>query len=100
MEPLSPRDRTLVETMATAIVNKLVHGTLVTLKTEATSSSGAAFVEAARRFFNLDEEAVTLAAVSDDVQDAERQAGPESPSATSPAEGEQTAPERRRVGST
>jgi glutamyl-tRNA reductase len=40
--------------LASSIVNKLIHGTMVTLKSEVNSSSGAAFVEAARRFFNLE----------------------------------------------
>jgi glutamyl-tRNA reductase len=52
---LSPQDRELVEGMASSIVNKLIHRTLVTLKTEVNSSSGPAFVEAARRFFHLDQ---------------------------------------------
>ena len=52
---LSPQERALVEGMASSIVNKLIHNTMVTLKTEVTSSDGAAFVEAARRFFNLSE---------------------------------------------
>jgi glutamyl-tRNA reductase len=52
---LSPGDRELVEGMASSIVNKLIHSTMVTLKSEVNSSSGAAFVEAARRFFNLEE---------------------------------------------
>lgn len=51
---LSPADRELVEGMASSIVNKLIHSTMVTLKSEVATSSGAAFVEAARRFFNLD----------------------------------------------
>lgn len=51
---LSPQDRETVESLASAIVNKLVHGAMVTLKSEATSSSGALFVEAARRFFSLE----------------------------------------------
>ena len=51
---LSPQDRELVEGMASSIVNKLIHRTMVTLKTEVNSSSGPAFVEAARRFFHLD----------------------------------------------
>jgi glutamyl-tRNA reductase len=50
---LSADDRAAVETMASAIINKLVHGTMVTLKAEATSAGGAAYVDAARRFFNL-----------------------------------------------
>ena len=52
---LSPQDRELVEGMASSIVNKLIHRTMVTLKTEVNSSSGPAFVEAARRFFHLDQ---------------------------------------------
>src|SRR5215813_9575630 len=50
---LPPQERALVETMASTIVNKLIHNTMVTLKSEVTSADGAAFVEAARRFFNL-----------------------------------------------
>ncbi len=52
---LSPQDREAVEGMASAIVNKLIHSTMVTLKSEISSASGAAYVEAARRFFNLDQ---------------------------------------------
>jgi glutamyl-tRNA reductase len=51
---LSTEDRAAVESMASAIINKVVHGTMVTLKTEATSAGGAAYVDAARRFFNLE----------------------------------------------
>ncbi len=50
---LSEQERELIEGMAAAIVNKLIHNTMVTLKSEVQSSDGAAFVEAARRFFNL-----------------------------------------------
>lgn len=52
---LSQQDRELVEGMASSIVNKLIHRTMVTLKTEINSSNGPAFVEAARRFFHLDQ---------------------------------------------
>jgi glutamyl-tRNA reductase len=52
---LPPQERALVEAMASSIVNKLIHNTMVTLKSEVTSAEGAAFVEAARRFFNLSE---------------------------------------------
>lgn len=52
---LAPQERALVETMASAIVNKLIHNTMITLKSEVASADGAAFVEAARRFFNLGE---------------------------------------------
>ncbi|NJN36303.1 MAG: glutamyl-tRNA reductase [Nitrospiraceae bacterium] len=51
---LSSQDRELVEGLASSIVNKLIHRTMITLKTEVNSSSGPAFVEAARRFFHLD----------------------------------------------
>ncbi|HSE57299.1 MAG TPA: glutamyl-tRNA reductase [Nitrospiraceae bacterium] len=57
LNQLSPQDQEMVESLASAIVNKLLHGTMVTLKAEADSSSGALFVEAARRFFNLEEAA-------------------------------------------
>jgi glutamyl-tRNA reductase len=50
---LGPQERAMVEAMASSIVNKLIHNTMVTLKSEVASADGAAFVEAARRFFNL-----------------------------------------------
>src|SRR4029077_1196673 len=50
---LSATERELIEAMASSIANKLIHNTMVTLKAEVNSSEGAAFVEAARRFFNL-----------------------------------------------
>ena len=52
---LSEHDRALVEGMASSLVNKMIHSTMVTLKSEVNSSEGIAFVEAARRFFNLDQ---------------------------------------------
>jgi glutamyl-tRNA reductase len=52
---LSIQERELVESMASSIVNKLIHSTMVTLKAEVNSADGVAFVEAARRFFNLGE---------------------------------------------
>jgi glutamyl-tRNA reductase len=56
---LSAPERELVEAMASSIVNKLIHNTMVTLKAEVNSSEGAAFVEAARRFFSLSDPAVS-----------------------------------------
>ena len=56
---LSAPERELVEAMASSIVNKLIHNTMVTLKAEVNSSEGAAFVEAARRFFGLGDPAVS-----------------------------------------
>ncbi len=61
---LGPQERAQVEAMASSIVNKLIHNTMVTLKTEVTSAEGAAFVEAARRFFNLSD-TVSLSASED-----------------------------------
>lgn len=55
LNQLSPQDQEMVESLTSAIVNKLLHGTMITLKAEADSSSGTLFVEAARRFFNLEE---------------------------------------------
>ena len=55
---LSSTERELVEAMASSIVNKLIHNTMVTLKAEVNSSEGAAFVEAARRFFGLGDSSV------------------------------------------
>ncbi len=52
---LSLQDKELVESMASSIVNKLIHRTMVTLKAEVNSSNGPTFVEAARRFFHLDQ---------------------------------------------
>jgi glutamyl-tRNA reductase len=68
---LSPDERSAVEGLASAIVNKLLHGSLVTLKTEADSAGGALFVEAARRFFNLDD-----APAADRVTEPDRSVGP------------------------
>jgi glutamyl-tRNA reductase len=52
---LSDKDRMAIEGLASGIVNKLLHGPLVTLKAEAQSQNGFAFIEAARRFFELQE---------------------------------------------
>ncbi|MGH7229384.1 MAG: hypothetical protein ACREIH_09260, partial [Nitrospiraceae bacterium] len=67
---LSPEERGVVEGLASAIVNKLLHGPLVTLKAEAHSAGGTMFVEAARRFFNLD--GVTASAPLDEAGPADR----------------------------
>ncbi len=56
---LSEKDRGAIEGLASAIVNKLLHGPLVTLKAEAQSQNGFAFIEAARRFFELRERELT-----------------------------------------
>jgi len=67
---LSPEERGVVEGLASAIVNKLLHGPLVTLKAEAHSAGGTMFVEAARRFFNLD--GVTASTPLDEAEPADR----------------------------
>lgn len=51
--PLTERERRAIESLAAGIVNKLLHGSLVTLKAEAQSHNGLMFIEAARRFFDL-----------------------------------------------
>ncbi len=56
---LSTPERELVEAMASSIVNKLIHNTMMTLKAEVNSSEGTAFIEAARRFFNLGDHAAS-----------------------------------------
>lgn len=53
---LTQAERELVEGLASSIINKLIHGTMITLKAEANSANGTAFVEAARRFFDLEED--------------------------------------------
>jgi glutamyl-tRNA reductase len=53
LRPLGEHERQVIDSLASTIVNKLLHGSLVTLKEEADSGSHAMFVEAARRFFSL-----------------------------------------------
>ena len=72
---LSLQERGLVEGLASAIVNKLLHGPLVTLKEEAHSAGGTMFVEAARRFFNLDD--LTASAPLDEAERTDRLDHPE-----------------------
>ena len=52
---LSPQERGVIESLASGIVNKLLHGTLTTLKAEADSHVGTLFTEAARRFHSLED---------------------------------------------
>jgi glutamyl-tRNA reductase len=53
---LSPRQRELVEELAAAITNKLLHSPLITLKAEADSPNGSFFAEAVQRLFDLEKE--------------------------------------------
>lgn len=52
---LSAQERMIVEGLASSMVNKLLHGVLVRLKSEAHADSRALFIEAARQFFSLEE---------------------------------------------
>ena len=54
LNALSDQDREAVEGLATSIVNKLIHGSLVTLKSTAQSSNGPIYIDAARRFYDLE----------------------------------------------
>ena len=71
---LSAQERGLVESLASGIVNKMLHGTLTTLKTEADSHVGTLFIEAARRFHQL-EDTQTPAPFSEASGDDESQKG-------------------------
>jgi len=59
--PLSPRQRELVEELATGITNKLLHSPLIALKAEADSSNGALFAETTQRLFDLEKELERIA---------------------------------------
>ena len=68
LRSLSPQERAAVESLASGVVNKLLHGPLVALKAEADTSVGCLYVEAARRFFGLDESALTGDSRSDAIE--------------------------------
>lgn len=54
LNKLSDQDRETIEGLVSGIVNKLIHGSLVTLKSTAQSSHGSIYIDAARRFYDLD----------------------------------------------
>ncbi len=56
LRELSPRQRELVEELAAAITNKLLHSPLIALKAEADSPNGSLFAETAQRLFDLEKE--------------------------------------------
>ena len=56
LSQLGPAEWEYVETLATGIVNKLLHSPLVVLKAEANSSNGNLYTETARRLFNLEKD--------------------------------------------
>lgn len=101
MAHLSAEDRQAVESMASAIINKMVHGTMVTLKAEASGSGGAAFVEAARRFFNLEDSGQPSDTPKGDCHESQTYIESDLPGSTpespSPA-GAPVSKERRHVG--
>jgi glutamyl-tRNA reductase len=59
--PLSPRQRELVQELATAITNKFLHSPLIALKAEADSLNGALFAETTQRLFDLEKELESIA---------------------------------------
>ncbi len=99
---LSEEDRRAVESMASAIINKMVHGTMVTLKAEASGSGGAAFVEAARRFFSLEDNGSASDASRSECCDSpsylEADLPPSPPEPRSPAASRKGTKEPGRVG--
>ncbi len=58
---LSPMQRDLVEELASAITNKLLHSPLIALKAEADAPNGALFAETTQRLFDLEKELHRLA---------------------------------------
>ena len=54
LSALSDQDRETVEGLVSSVVNKLIHGSLVTLKSIAQSSNGPIYIDAARRFYDLE----------------------------------------------
>ncbi len=52
---LTSQQQEAVQGLAAAIVNKLLHGPLVVLKSEAQTSNGLVYIEAVRRFYDLED---------------------------------------------
>jgi glutamyl-tRNA reductase len=95
---LSDDDRQAVESMASAIINKIVHGTMVTLKAEASGSGGAAFVEAARRFFNLEDDGPASDISKPECREFESNLSASDPESRAPAGFRKGLKERGHVG--
>ncbi|MYF24096.1 MAG: hypothetical protein F4224_02240 [Nitrospira sp. SB0678_bin_10] len=67
---LTPEQQEAVEGLASGIVNKLLHGPLVALKSAAQSSNGFVYIEAARLFYDLGQSLLEQQAVNvEDVRD-------------------------------
>jgi glutamyl-tRNA reductase len=92
---LPHEDRELVEGLAASIVNKLIHSTMITLKSEANSSSGVAFIEAARRFFNLDVSSTSGPGVGDTPDRSQCHAHSDNRSGQKETASETVSPKRR-----
>lgn len=56
LNQLKSEERELIEAITSGIVNKLLHAPQVVLKSEANSSNGSLYIEAATRLFRLDQE--------------------------------------------
>jgi len=67
---LSPRQRALVEELAAAITNKLLHSPLIALKAEADSPNGSLFAETTQRLFDLEKELQRMATESSSGQES------------------------------
>ncbi|OGW49323.1 MAG: glutamyl-tRNA reductase [Nitrospirae bacterium RBG_19FT_COMBO_42_15] len=56
LKNITEEEKKSIESMATAIVNKIIHTPLIALKQETNSEDGALFIEAVRKLFNLDKQ--------------------------------------------
>ncbi len=98
---LSTQERELIEGMASGIVNKLLHGTLTSLKAETDSSMGTMLIESARRFFNIGEESHLPQEGEKLPVEYEKEAEKGSPVSISPSgHGKLPSSERRESGTT
>ena len=89
---LTSEQQEAVEGLASGIVNKLLHGPLVALKSAAQSSNGLVYIEAARWFYDLNlpgQESVNVA----DVQDLEEEDAATDARSPEPTE----EPEQKRI---
>ncbi len=89
---LTPEQQEAVEGLASGIINKLLHGPLVALKSAAQSSNGLVYIEAARRFYDLSLPGQASITVQD-AQDVDGEAAATDAGSPEPAE----EPERERI---
>ena len=88
---MTPEQQDAVEGLASGIVNKLLHGPLVALKSAAQSSNGFVYIEAARRFYDLEQ----IPPEQESLNVQEMQDGDEVPTDVSSAPTEE--PEQERI---